>query len=111
MFYVLCTDPARYGFPSDHIIYGFKTAAAARDYIRYFKRGQETFRCLMEQDGFVSLAVPHPRETAEILPASLVSKIIDAARAAHPDRDPSYFNFYETGDSGYVNPCVAAFLC
>lgn len=111
MFYVLRTDPAHYGLPSDHIIYGFRTAAAARDYIRYFKRGQETFRRLMEQDGFVSLAVPHPRETVETLPASLVSKIIDAARAARPDRDPSYFNFHETGDSGYVSPCVAAFLC
>lgn len=91
MFYVLRTDPAHYGFPSDHIIYGFKTAAAARDYIRYFKRAR-------------------PRETAETLPASLVSKIINAARAARPDRDPSYFDFCETGDSGYVDPCVAAFL-
>lgn len=90
MFYVLRTDPARYGFPSDHIIYGFKTAAAAREYINYFKRAR-------------------PHETAETLPAPLVSKIIDAARAAYPEK-AQLLGLYETGRSGYVDPCVAAFL-
>lgn len=108
MHYVLHTHESRYGFPPALTVYGFKTAGGARAYMAEFARGQKSWEKIMEEDGYCLLKLPTTYETVEDLPARLVHKIIDAAKAKTPER-AEYIAEFPTGCTAFGEPSTAIF--